>query len=166
MGLGRRECPSQYVLKLRLGRIACIDARRLCGSTRPPPDYITEKGRPKKPQDLVGHDCIKRRFSGGTFATWRFSDRAEEIEISPEGRLTDTSAHNELQAALALRGIAHIFDGYANVHIRSGRPMGLLAEWSPVLPHWFLCHPSRRLPSAAMRAFLDYMRNYDWDAGD
>ena len=130
------------------------------------PDYIAEKGRPLTPHDLVGHDCIKRRFSGGAAATWRFSDGTEEIEITPEGRLTVTSAHNELQAALAGRGIAHIFDSYANFHLQSGRLIELLADWSPVLPHWFLYYPSRRLPSAAMRAFLDYMRKYDWDGGD
>ncbi|WP_342585801.1 hypothetical protein [Xaviernesmea rhizosphaerae] len=44
----------------------------------------------------------------------------------------------------------------------AGRLVELLSEWSPVLPHWFLYYPKRRLPSAAMRAFLAHMRSYDW----
>ena len=126
------------------------------------PDYIEKHGQPQTPHDLVGHDCIKRRFPGGTLVTWRFTDGNEEMEISPTGRLTVSSAHNELQAALAGRGIAHVIDDYAKPHTSSGRLVELLSEWSPILPHWFLYYPSRRLPSAAMRAFLDYMRSYDW----
>ena len=125
-------------------------------------DYIEKHGQPQTPHDLVGHDCIKRRFPGGTLVTWRFTDGNEEMEISPTGRLTVSSAHNELQAALAGRGIAHVIDDYAKPHTSSGRLVELLSEWNPILPHWFLYYPSRRLPSAAMRAFLDYMRSYDW----
>lgn len=128
------------------------------------PDYLKRRGQPKVPHDLVGHDCIKRRFPGGTLVTWRFADGDEEIELTPTGRLMVSSAHNELQAALAGRGIAHIFDDYANPHILNGELVELLSDWSPTLPHWFLYYPSRRLPSATMRAFLDYIRRYGWQA--
>lgn len=77
------------------------------------PDYIEKHGQPQTPHDLVGHDCIKRRFPGGTLVTWRLTDGNEEMEISPTGRLTVSAAQNELQAALAGRGIAHIIDDYA-----------------------------------------------------
>jgi DNA-binding transcriptional LysR family regulator len=130
------------------------------------PDYIKRHGQPQTPHDLVGHDCIKRRFPGGTLVTWHFTDGNEEMEISPTGRLTVSAAHNELQAALASRGIAHLIDDYARPHVQSGRLTVLLSDWSPTLPHWFLYYPSRRLPSAAMRAFLDHMRSYDWHAND
>ena len=126
------------------------------------PDYIERHGTPQMPHDLVDHECIKRRFPGGTLVTWRFAEGAEEIEISPQGHLTVSSAHNELQAALAGKGIAHVFDDYARPHILSGRLVELLVDRSLTLPHWFLYYPNRRLPSAAMRAFLDNMRRYDW----
>ena len=128
------------------------------------PDYIKRHGQPQVPNDLVGHDCIKRRFPGGTLATWRFADGDEEIELTPTGRLMVSSAHNELQAALAGRGIAHVFDDYAKPHILNGRLVEILSDWSPTLPNWFLYYPSRRLPSATLRAFLDYVRRYDWEA--
>lgn len=126
------------------------------------PDYIARHGMPVTPHDLVGHDCIKRRFPGGTLVTWRFVFGDEELEITPIGRLTVSAAYNEVQAALASRGIAHVLDDYAKAHIQDGRLVELLSEWSPTLPHWFLYYPNRRLPSAAMRAFLDFMRNYSW----
>lgn len=128
------------------------------------PDYVEKHGHPRTPQDLIDHDCIKRRFPGGTLVTWRFSNGHDEIEAPPVGRLLVSSADNELQAALAGRGIAHVFDDYAKPHIRDGRLVELLPDWSPALPHWFLYYPSRRLPSAAMRAFLDFVRRYEWEA--
>lgn len=128
------------------------------------PGYIRKHGQPQVPHDLVRYECIKRRFPGGTLASWRFTDGKDEIEVTPTGRLLVSSAHNELQAALAGRGIAHVFDDYAKPHIRNSGLVELLSDWSPALPHWFLYYPSRRLPSAAMRAFLDYVRHYDWGA--
>lgn len=127
------------------------------------PEYLERQGRPQTPHDLIGHDCIRRRFPGGTLVTWHFSDQGEDLEVTPTGRLTVSTVQNELQAALAGRGIAHVLDDYAKPHIRAGRLVELLAAWSPTLPHWFLYYPNRRLPSAAMRAFLDHMRSYRWD---
>lgn len=128
------------------------------------PDYLKKHGQPRSPNDLIDHDCIKRRFSNGRLVNWKFADGDEEIEISPTGRLTVSTAHNELQAALASRGLAHVFEDYAKPYILTGQLVEVLSEWSQTLPHWFLYYPDRRLPSAAMRAFLDYMRRYDWQA--
>lgn len=129
------------------------------------PDYIGRHGRPLTPHDLVHHDCIRRRFPGGTLVSWKFRKGSEELDINPEGRLTLSSAHNELQAALAGAGVAHVFEEYAKPHLDAGRLIEVLADWSPILPSWFLYYPSRRLPSAAMRAFLNYVKTYEWHTG-
>jgi DNA-binding transcriptional LysR family regulator len=128
------------------------------------PVYIERHGIPETPHDLANHDCIRRKFPGGTLVTWRFVRGEEDLDLTPEGRLTVSSAHNELQAALACRGIAHVLDDYAKPDIESGRLVELLIDWRPALPSWFLYYPNRRLPSAAMRAFLDYIRRYNWNA--
>lgn len=126
------------------------------------PDYIAQHGKPKTPHDLIQHDCIRRRFPGGTLVTWRFRKGRDEMDITPEGRLTLTSAHNELQAALAGRGLAHVFEDYVRADLDAGRLVEVLADWSPLLPNWYLYYPSRRLPSAAMRAFIDHVKTYKW----
>jgi DNA-binding transcriptional LysR family regulator len=130
------------------------------------PNYIERQGKPETPHDLVYHDCIRRRFPGGTLVTWQFVNGDEQLDVTPDGRLTLSSAHNELQAALASKGIAHVLDDYAKPAIDSGRLVELLVDWRPALPSWFLYYPNRRLPSAAMRAFLDYLRSYKWDASE
>ncbi|UEM04785.1 LysR family transcriptional regulator [Skermanella rosea] len=122
------------------------------------PGYLRERGRPTVPSDLIGHDCIRRRYPGGTLATWAFGKNGETVEIAPEGRLTLSSAHQELQAAIAGQGIAHVFEDYARAPIQDGKLIEILADWSPQLPSWFLYYPNKRHSSAAMRAFLEFAR--------
>ncbi len=126
------------------------------------PEYLERRGTPKTPQDLAGHDCIGRRFPGGTLVTWQFENKNEQLEVTPQGRLTLSSAHQELQAALAGQGIAHVFETYARPHLMDGSLVQLLRAWSPRLPSWFLYYPNRRHPSAAMAAFLAHIRKFDW----
>jgi DNA-binding transcriptional LysR family regulator len=126
------------------------------------PGYLQARGTPSTPDDLLGHDCIRRRFPGGKLVTWHFKRGGEAIEITPAGRLTLGSAHQELQAALAGQGIAHVFEEYAAPHVATGALVEVLATWSPTLPGWFLYYPNRRHPGAAMKAFLAHARTFDW----
>jgi DNA-binding transcriptional LysR family regulator len=122
------------------------------------PGYLAARGAPATPQDLLRHDGIRRRFPGGTLATWRFEKNDETLEVTPEGRLTLSSAHQELQAAVAGQGLAHVFEDYARAHVARGELVEVLRDWSPHLPSWFLYYPNRRHTGAAMRAFLDHLR--------
>lgn len=130
------------------------------------PYYLDGRKTPSTPADLVDHDCICRRFPGGTMVTWRFEKEGEQLEIAPQGRLTLSSAHQELQAALAGQGIAHVFEDYAAPHLREGRLVELLSDWSSKLPGWFLYYPNRRHQSAAMSAFLEHVRSFRWSNKD
>ena len=123
------------------------------------PDYLATRAPPSSPHDLIGHDCIGRRFPGGTLASWEFEKAGEMLEIVPEARLTLGSAYQEVQAALAGQGIAHVFDDYAEPYLADGRLVELLPGWSRKLASWYLYYPNRRHHSAAMRAFLDHVRS-------
>ncbi|WP_187774689.1 LysR family transcriptional regulator [Billgrantia pellis] len=126
------------------------------------PEYLRKRGRPDSPRDLLQHDCIRRRFPGGTMETWTFEKDGEEVEITPKGRLTLSSAHHERQAAMAGSGIAHLFEDYVRDDLEQGRLVELLRDWKKPLPSWYLYYPSRRHTSAAMRAFLEYIRHREW----
>ncbi|WP_209476142.1 LysR family transcriptional regulator [Billgrantia antri] len=128
------------------------------------PEYLRHHSRPDSPSDLLQHDCIRRRFPGGTMETWAFEKDGEEVEISPQGRLTLSSAYHERQAAMAGAGIAHLLEDYVRDDLAQGRLVELLVDWKKRLPSWFLYYPSRRHTSAAMRAFLEYIRRREWPA--
>lgn len=126
------------------------------------PDYLRQHPAPASPGELARHECIRRRFPGGTIVTWKFSKDGDDHEIMPKGRLTLSSAHQELQAALAGAGFAHLLQDYVHEHVQHGRLVEVLADWKQKLPSWYLYYPSRRHTGAAMRAFLDYIRDYQW----
>lgn len=126
------------------------------------PDYLCRRDRPDSPRDLLQHDCVRRRFPGGTLATWKFEKGGDCVEVTPRGRLTLSSAHQERQAAIAGAGIVHLFEDYVRDDLEHGRLIELLGDWKQKLPSWYLYYPSRRHTNAAMRAFLDYIRNRKW----
>ena len=122
------------------------------------PGYLARRSRPESPSDLVDHACVRRRYPGGALATWAFEKDGESVEIAPEGRLTVTSAQAELQAAIAGQGIAHLLEDYCRAAVSDRALVEVLADWSPRLPSWYLYYPNRRHSSAAMRAFLEFVR--------
>lgn len=122
------------------------------------PDYASARGAPEKPSDLMRHQCVRRRFPGGAIAKWRFQKGDETVDFEPRGRITVSSVHAELLVALAGKGIAHVLEDYAAAALEDGTLTQLLTDWSPHLPSWHLYYPNRRHHSAAMRAFIGFVR--------
>jgi len=46
------------------------------------PAYFAQRGKPKTPDDLVAHDCIRIRFSSGTYVAWRFRVKRRDLEVT------------------------------------------------------------------------------------
>lgn len=68
------------------------------------PDYLARRGRPRTPQDLVGHECLI--YTGSLVPEWQFLSGKRRISIRPEGRLRSDSGEAILQWAIAGIGIA------------------------------------------------------------
>ena len=127
------------------------------------PEYLSRHGEPKDPADLHGHACINWRFPGsGAIHRWEFKRRGKKVEISVDGPLISNHQDIVVEAALQGLGILYAYD-IDRVHdaIRRGKLKCVLAEWSTMLPGLFLYHPSRRLPQAALRAFIDCLLDRD-----
>lgn len=67
------------------------------------PDYLAQHGRPRTPQDLVGHKCLI--YTGSLVPEWQFLSGKRRISIRPEGRLRSDSGEAILQWAIAGIGI-------------------------------------------------------------
>src|SRR3954453_13949888 len=70
------------------------------------PSYFARRPRPKKPQDLVSHDCINLRLPtfGGLYA-WEFERAGRELKVRVEGQLVFNATPLALDAALAVPGL-------------------------------------------------------------
>src|SRR5438552_3870418 len=76
------------------------------------PPYFKAHPEPKKPQDLIGHNCINLRLPthGGLYA-WEFERGSRELKVRVEGQLTFNSTGQMLNAALAGSGLAYVPEG-------------------------------------------------------
>ncbi|WP_312948475.1 LysR family transcriptional regulator [Agrobacterium sp.] len=120
------------------------------------PDYLQGKGIPTSPGDLLQHECIRARLPNGTLVTWELEKNGEAIAVDVKGRLIAGSTELSLQAARQHAGIAYVSLRSVRDDIDRGDLVQLLPDWTPPYPGIALFYPSRRLPSAALRAFIDH----------
>src|SRR5215210_2491821 len=124
------------------------------------PTYFRTNPEPKKPQDLLAHNCIKLRLPkhGNTYA-WEFEKGNRELRVRVEGQLTFNGSAQSLNAALAGCGLAYIPEGMVEAHIAKGRLKRVLADWCPPYSGYHLFYPSRRQSSAAFTLVIDALRH-------
>src|SRR6185312_11581742 len=56
-------------------------------ATAAAPAYLDRRGRPEHPRDLLGHACLRGRFTSGTMPPWEFERDGEVVRIDPTGPL-------------------------------------------------------------------------------
>ena len=124
------------------------------------PSYLKKRTEPKRPQDLVNHDCINLRLStlGGLYA-WEFAKGGRELKVRVEGQLVFNGSAQLLNAALAGFGLAYVPEDLARPHIAKGRLRHVLEDWCPPYSGYHLYYPSRRQPSAAFALLVEALRH-------
>ena len=128
------------------------------------PSYLERFGTPAHPRDLADHECIQYRepLTHRHYA-WVLEGQEGGFEASTRGRLTVTDAGALLAACLAGHGIAQPLELHARPHLEAGALVQLLPDWAEERFPLFLYLPTRRLPSAKVRAFLDFALSLaDW----
>ncbi len=125
------------------------------------PAYLTRRGRPAHPRDLLQHECILGRFAGRAVLPWDFERDGEKVRIEPPGQLlVELGAAVDLavDAAVAGTGVVNLFEDWLKPHFASGALVPVLEPWWQSFSGPFLYYPGRRLVPAPLRAFIDYIR--------
>lgn len=123
------------------------------------PDYLRSHPAPQTPHDLAIHRGINLRLpSPGTVNAWRLVQDGREIRVRVEGPLILNTIELILDAALAGLGLAYLPLDQVENHLRGGRLVQVLAEWTPPLPGYHLYYASRRQTSSAFRLLINAVR--------
>ncbi|PIM53324.1 LysR family transcriptional regulator [Roseateles chitinivorans] len=122
------------------------------------PAYFARRPIPQTPRDLVGHDCIRRRFPGGGLQEWAFQRRNSTPDL-PNARLIVNDAQIAVNAAVAGGGLAYVHEKYVERELAAGDLVRVLQAWSPGIGPPYLYYPRQRFLSAAMRAFVDFAKD-------
>jgi DNA-binding transcriptional LysR family regulator len=138
-----------------------IGPRRQRFATSAAPAYLARHGRPEHPRDLLGHACMRGRFTSGVMPPWEFERDGEVVRVEPTGPLIvriGAAADLAIAAALAGTGILYIFEDWVRPHLDSGALVPVLEPWWQRFSGPYLYYPGRRLVPAPLRAFIDFIK--------
>ncbi len=142
-----REPPQLYVARhlTKTRRVVCAA-----------PDYWDRHGRPKKPSDLLSHDCIVYS-PNPNYNNWIF-ERNQNIEtVSVQGRFKVNNTNAMLEAAIAGLGVIMLTSISVDHAIANKQLEPVLLDYdSPGACIYALYLPNRYLSSKA-RVFIDFM---------
>jgi DNA-binding transcriptional LysR family regulator len=124
------------------------------------PSYFAKRALPKKPQDLITHDCINLRLPtfGGLYA-WEFEKGKRELKVRVEGQLVFTGVAMMLNAALDGFGLAYLPEDEVQAGVAEGKLVRVLADWCPPFPGYHLYYPSRRQMTPAFALIVEALRH-------
>ena len=122
------------------------------------PDYVRANGRPKTPDDLLNHPCIRIRMPSSKPYRWEFAKHGQEMSIDVRGPVIVD--HVELMAQLAINGlgIAYISNKTADPYINDGKLVSVLDDWCPVISSLCLYYPGHRHVPNGLRAFIEILK--------
>jgi DNA-binding transcriptional LysR family regulator len=125
------------------------------------PSYLKQCGKPEVPADLVNHACIQVRDSltGQPIEEWKFRRKDEIAEVKTSGRLMVTEFGTMLGACLEGVGIARVKAIGVRHLIEQGALVELLPDWLGETFPLYALYPSRHLPAAKVRAFIDFVQS-------
>lgn len=123
-------------------------------------DYVAHHGRPKKPEDLLKHSCIRTVFASGAMPDWEFEKDGRVVKVSPQAVLVGNNLRLMLQAVHDGAGFWATFEGYVRDDVRAGALVSVLEDWLPPFPGPFLYYPSRRQPPPALSAFVSFVSEW------
>lgn len=123
------------------------------------PDYFANRGVPRQPQDLTGHNCINIRLPtyGGLYA-WEFEKGGQELRVRVEGQVVVNQAVVRLASVLDGLGLAYVPEDQILEHVAAGRLIRVLEDWCEPFPGYHLYYPSRRHASPAFALLLEALR--------
>src|ERR1700761_238796 len=120
--------------------------------------YLKRQGAPRNPADLLRHECLLFRdpVSGKPF-DWEFRRKGEVVEVAATGRVVFNDLQTKLAACVAGQGIAQSVAFGLEQMLAAKQLVQVLPDWAEERYALYSYYPSRHLPPAKVRAFLDFL---------
>jgi DNA-binding transcriptional LysR family regulator len=120
------------------------------------PSYFAAHGRPRTPEELTRHECIRYRFlTAGSIYRWEFVRGGREFSVDVPGGVTVNDGALMMTFALHGMGLIYTADLFAARELAAGQLEPVLEEFAPTSPGLFLYFPARTQTQPKLRAFID-----------
>lgn len=124
------------------------------------PAYLEKHGRPQHPTDLQRpeHVCIDFRDSHtGRPFPWEFHRGDERLFVNTRGRLMVNDVGTMHRICEEGQAVAQVLALGVEPALREGRLVELFPDWPDEYFPLYALYPSRHLPPAKVRAFLEFV---------
>jgi DNA-binding transcriptional LysR family regulator len=123
------------------------------------PAYLERHGTPRKPEDLLGHECIAfRQPSTGALYAWELERGRRNWRVPVRGGVVTNEPELAVRLAEQGLGLTYTFEPWVADGVRTGRLKMVLEAYAPTIPGFFLCYPSRAQSSPALRLFVEVVK--------
>lgn len=120
--------------------------------------YFKNHSKPKKPADLLEHECIRFRLPSGLLYRWEFEKQGKKIRMDVKGSLTFTSGDHIEKAVLSGAGIGYLSELDIRDKIKSGELVRVLEDWTPTSRGLNLYYPKNKYQPLAFKTLVDFIR--------
>lgn len=127
--------------------------RLLCAA----PDYLSTRGTPTRPEDLLDHQCLLLRFPGSQQFRWTLSTPDGPEAFAVAGRMDADDGDVLTEWALLGQGIVLKPAFEIAEHLRQGRLVAVLQDFPPDPVMLAVVYPHRRLLPAKVKTFAEFM---------
>ena len=124
------------------------------------PAYLQARATPNGPGDLLHHRAVMcRSQSTGSIIPWILQSAGEVVQIVPPAATIVHDLTSQIDLTERGLGIVSAPAAIACDLIDAGRLSRVLPAWSSPLEALYLYFPSRRHQSAALRAFVAFLKD-------
>jgi LysR family transcriptional regulator for bpeEF and oprC len=122
------------------------------------PGYLAARGEPRRPEELVGHDCIAfLSLAAARPVEWRFAGTEAATVHRPSGSLAFNSMEACVDAAAAGLGITQVLSLLAHDALRAKKLRAILGPYVASGPPLYVVYPPNRHLSARLRVLRDFL---------
>jgi len=120
------------------------------------PEYFAQRGRPKRPEDLLGHECITFRSpTSGAIYDWELERGRKEWSLPVKGSVVMNDGLACATMAMHGLGLAYAPEPSIRAELDAGRLEVVLEPFAPTVPGFFIYFPSRAQESTPLRLFVE-----------
>lgn len=118
------------------------------------PSYLEKHGAPKKPEDLLEHNCLIHTELDKQ-ARWKFKDNQY---INVKGNFRANSPGPIIEAAKNGLGLIQISDSLIACYVEEGLLVPVMREYAEPCDDIYAIYPNTPCPDNNIKAFIEFMK--------
>lgn len=122
------------------------------------PEYISRRGKPRIPEDLLQHNCLVYSYQKSGARDWLFNRHGEIYPLRINGNFSTDNAAALRKAAIAGYGLAYMPRCLVYSDLQAGRLVELLPSQVGKVLGIYAVYPYSRQPPRKIRLLIEHIR--------